>query len=69
MRAALVFLLLSASNQYCSAEIASTLRIEVYDGKEKCIGQDFDEGDQAVFKIGAYTAKNEGHSHSLSVTV
>jgi hypothetical protein len=42
------------------------LRIELFNGKQKCIGQDFDEGDLAVFNIGAYSSAGES---VLDVTV
>lgn len=40
--------------------------MELFNGKKKCIGQDFDEGDLAVFNIGAYSSAGES---SVTVTV
>ena len=69
MKTALAFLLLSVSSQYSSGSSANTLRIELFDGKRKCVGQDLAEGTLAVFKIGAYSSSAEGHSQALLVTV
>ena len=69
MRTALAFLLLSISSPYSSGSSANTLRIELFDGKSKCVGQDLAEGNIAIFKIGAYSSSTEGHSQALLVTV
>lgn len=66
MKVALTVITLVLSCHCCFVSSAGMLRIELFNGKQKCIGQDFDEGDLAVFNIGAYSSAGES---VLDVTV
>mmetsp|Transcript_3118 Transcript_3118/g.3264 ORF Transcript_3118/g.3264 Transcript_3118/m.3264 type:complete len:225 (+) Transcript_3118:105-779(+) len=64
--------LLTLNGQYKNVSPTSptsTLRMDLFNGEEQCIGQDFDEGDEIIFKIGASSKSDHGHSQTLRVTV
>jgi hypothetical protein len=67
--AAAALFLLTLNGQYNNVSPTSTLRMDLFNGEEKCIGQDFDIGDKVVFKIGASSKSDHGHSQTLRVTV
>lgn len=66
MKAAILIFLSMFTNSFSPASSSGTLRIELLRGQRKCIGQDFDEGDEAVFRITAFNNIMEG---SVSVKV
>jgi hypothetical protein len=66
MKAAILILLSVITTNFNPVSSSGTLRIELLRGQRKCIGQDFDEGDEAVFRISAFNDIMEG---SVSVKV
>ena len=66
MKVAILIFLSVIANNFSPSSSSGTLRIELLRGQRKCIGQDFDEGDEAIFRISAFNHIMEG---SVSVKV
>jgi hypothetical protein len=69
MKLILVLFLLSLTCQHNVASSSSLLRMELFNGEEKCIGQDFDLGDEAIFKVGGFSSSKHGHAQTLLLTI